>query len=735
MSLLNRILVLIFMILLLITGIDLVEGINARSEEQEQLKAHAVSLARATALDIERTFEGGHQLLAGLSQTQPLQAHDRKACDALLTQVQHELAMYDFIAINEIDGSVVCRSNPDKGVNVRGNPWQIATTVATGEFVVGAYSESTVRHTQVVRMSYPVKAADGSVARVLVAGLDLHWLNAAIAALQLQADAVISVLDRNGTVIARAPEANFTGTQVPEAMRPNLNAETAGTSTRAGLDGVVRIYGYAPVRIGTAGRIFVTVGFDRGVALSAIDRAMWRKLAFDFAVLFAAALAALLYVRRFVDRPLRRLLARAERWESGDWTRHARVASGIAQFDRLTEAFDAMAETVATRQASLEVAAASLLKNREHLARAQHVARIGSFEYDLATGSLQGSDETYRILGLTPGVSPLSYAGFQAMILPEDRAVDESAAFIRAGLSVHTKEFRLRRPDGEIRTLYRETEPVLDAAGKPLKILGIVRDVTELREAERQRDAFEKQFHQAQKMEALGTLAGGIAHDLNNALVPVIVFSNILLKNTSEGTPEHDRLALIDDGAQRARSLVQRILTFGRKDEVDRQPIDLLQFATRALKMLRPTLPSTITIGERFEPVAPVLADEGQLHQVLMNLLTNAAYSLGAELGAITIEIAPGPDPAPGAVATVRLSVVDTGCGMDAETRQRLFEPFFTTKPVNEGTGLGLAVVHGIVTKHGGTISVDSEIDKGTRFDVYLPVLDGAAAAPQRDAA
>jgi PAS domain S-box-containing protein len=731
MSLATRILVLIAMILLPIVGIDIVEGIDNRLLAERQLEEQAVDLARATALDVEHIFAGAHQLLAGLSQTNAVRKRDRTACAALLTQVRAELALYDFLALDDRDGAILCRNGAQQGGTLHGDPWQTATTIAARDFVVGTYGVSKSSGHSVVRVSYPVLAADGSVDGILVAGLDLRWLNGSIAALQSQPGMLITVADRNGAVIARAPGPEFVGTTLSEGWRALLDAPTAGNTTQAGVDNVVRIYGYAPAQMGPGSRILVTVGFDRALALAAIDGEMWRNTGFDLAVVTVAALIAWLYVRRFVKRPFRHLLTSVERWQAGDWTRHARMHSGIVEFDRLAAAFDAMAEAVAARQASLETMSQSLRKTGEHLARAQRVAATGSFEYDLVTGSVEWSDETYRIFGLTRDIGPIDHAKLQSMIVPEDRAkIDKSVALARAGQPSPKTEFCIRRPDGKIRTIYADVDTILDAAGTPVKLIGVSRDVTDLRDAERQRDTFEMQFYSSQKMEALGTLAGGIAHDLNNALVPVIAFSNALLKGAPDGTPEHRKLELIDDGAKRARGLVQRILTFGRKDEIDRRPLDLVQFAEHSLKLLRSTLPATITLAERFEPVPLILADEGQLNQVLMNLVTNAAYALGTQMGTITVEVAPDA----GVGGKVRLSVIDTGCGMDEATRQRLFEPFFTTKPINEGTGLGLSVVHGIITKHDGAISVQSVIGKGTRFDVYLPVHQ-TVAGTHRDVA
>jgi signal transduction histidine kinase len=177
------------------------------------------------------------------------------------------------------------------------------------------------------------------------------------------------------------------------------------------------------------------------------------------------------------------------------------------------------------------------------------------------------------------------------------------------------------------------------------------------------------------------------------------------------------------------RTLVSRIVVFARQSEPQREQIDMGEFVVSALGLLRASLPATIALDHRTEPVPPV-ADEVQLHQVLMNLVSNAAQAIGDQMGAITIVVGPTADASEGSSPqVVHLSVSDTGRGMNEATRLKIFDPFFTTKAVNGGTGLGLSVVHGIVMSHGGSISVESKPGRGTRFDVFLPAMDEKIAA------
>jgi signal transduction histidine kinase len=248
-------------------------------------------------------------------------------------------------------------------------------------------------------------------------------------------------------------------------------------------------------------------------------------------------------------------------------------------------------------------------------------------------------------------------------------------------------------------------------------------DVTAIRAAEAHRRELETQLHHAQKQEALGQLAGGIAHDLNNALTPVLIMTEMAMETYAEGSPEQTNLALAVQGARRSKELVQRILAFTRREVAKKQECDLASVVREAMTMLRAGLPATIELVTRLERVPVVFGDSGQLYQAVINLVTNAAHAIGDAIGKIEVTLRLSDDG-----SAIRLTVADSGCGMDETTRQRIFDPFFTTKAVNEGTGLGLSIVHGIVTAHGGTIAVTSQRGHGSTFDIDFPI-----AAAHRD--
>ncbi|MBW1704476.1 MAG: PAS domain S-box protein [Deltaproteobacteria bacterium] len=289
--------------------------------------------------------------------------------------------------------------------------------------------------------------------------------------------------------------------------------------------------------------------------------------------------------------------------------------------------------------------------------------------------------------------------------------------------------FTNRKKDG---TLYEEEatiSPVLDSSGEPINYVAVKRDVTnELR--------MEKQFRQAQKMEAIGTLAGGIAHDFNNILGSVIGYTELADLDLPDGVKAKYNLKAVLKACDRAKDLVNQILAFSRQSEEKRRPIQIAPIVKEALKLLRATLPANIEIRRQVkEDMAIVEADSTKIHQVLMNLCTNAAHAMQGKSGVLEVSLknvqldadvvlrhkglAPGP--------YLLLTVSDTGHGMTPDMVERIFDPYFTTKDKGVGTGMGLAVVHGIVRGYGGAIEVQSEIGEGSTFHVYLPVVEREA--------
>ncbi|MDR3557401.1 MAG: response regulator [Syntrophobacteraceae bacterium] len=287
-------------------------------------------------------------------------------------------------------------------------------------------------------------------------------------------------------------------------------------------------------------------------------------------------------------------------------------------------------------------------------------------------------------------------------------------------------EYRLKRRDGGLVWVWLQAVMTADR-----RSLGYIRDITETRRSEEERTRVETQLRQAQKMEALGTLAGGIAHDFNNILGIISGYSEMAQADAADPALVREDLHEVLKAADRAKSLVRQILAFSRSSEQEKRPVQVGLIVREALKMLRATLPATIEVKYNITSRAVVLADPTQVHQVLMNLCTNSAHALGSAPGVLEVDLAdvrlePGSIPADSLLNLgphVKLTVKDTGCGIDPAVADRIFDPFFTTKEKGVGTGLGLSVVQGIVQSHGGAITLESAPGKGAAFHVFFPAI------------
>ncbi len=335
--------------------------------------------------------------------------------------------------------------------------------------------------------------------------------------------------------------------------------------------------------------------------------------------------------------------------------------------------------------------------------------------------------ETYRRASLTGesirfqngSKAPRHYEAYAYRPVPGQFAV-----VLRDVTQRKREEEELRRHRDHLEELVRERTAELILRNRQLE-----EEIADRKRAEEAKRKIEAQLVQSQKMEALGRFAGGIAHDLNNILYPVIMDVEMLLEETPAEIATHQTLRQILNAAYRQRDLVKQILSFSRRSEQQIKPIRITPLIEETLKFLRSSLPSTIDIRHTVQAeLDTIMGDATQIHQIIMNLCRNAADALPLQTGSIelhleNVRLEPGGVPAEvGPGEYVLLRVQDTGCGMTPGIMEKIFDPFFTTKEVGKGIGMGLSVVHGILKTHGGAIQVESEPGKGSRFSVYLPL-------------
>lgn len=370
-----------------------------------------------------------------------------------------------------------------------------------------------------------------------------------------------------------------------------------------------------------------------------------------------------------------------------------------------------------------ETAMAALRESEERFRQMADNIEAVVWMNDVATDSLLYVSRGFeRIWGIPCDELKTNPRGWLDVVVPADRE-RVIAALAGRGSGDYNIEYRIARPDGDVRWIADRAFPVRDLRGVPYRVVGVARDITDTKR-------LQEQFLRSQRMEAVGTLAGGVAHDLNNILAPILMVGGILREKLTDPN-DLTMVRMVEKSAQRGAGIVSQLLTFSRGLGGERVPLQAEMLVKEIRHLLTETLPRNIEIAIETEANLPgICADATQVHQVLMNLAVNARDAMphGGRLvfGVGRVHVSENEafrHCGAKAGEHVRISVSDTGSGISPEVMQRMFDPFFTTKELGKGTGLGLSTVVGIVRGHEGFVSVQSELGKGTRFDVHFPAV------------
>ncbi|MCB2181797.1 MAG: response regulator [Desulfobulbaceae bacterium] len=511
-----------------------------------------------------------------------------------------------------------------------------------------------------------------------------------------------------------------------------------------GDEGIMRALDYRGEPVLAAYRYipFMDWGFvakiDESEAFAPLVTMEKRIILFSVLLILAVLTAAFLFSRG-ITRALLRLEDLTRRVADGDYS----IVFGVDRKDEigsLAQSFATMMEQLKDKRRSLEEYSQTLekkveertldlLENIEKFKAVFEQAAVGVALLEKNTNRCIGTNRKFcTITGYTS--DEMNSLSLMQIIHTDDHAL--IAENMEDLLTGKEKEFsiecRFLDSNGSILWIQLTVSSMWAASPNSPAHIAVLDNITAKKDADTEKTRMETQLRQLQKMEAIGTLAGGIAHDFNNILVPIISLAEILLAGEPQGSQKHEDLEEILTAAKRARDLVKQILHFSREREQGLEPLLIAPIIKESVKLLSSSLPSNIAIQLNIsdEPVS-VLADAVQVHQVVMNLCTNAYHAMRENGGTLAISLLPKTtsdlptDLLLPYESYIELIVRDTGKGMDRLTQERIFEPYFTTKEKEGGTGLGLAVIHGIVRDYRGRIQVESEPDKGTAFHVFLP--------------
>ncbi|HTF99576.1 MAG TPA: PAS domain S-box protein [Nitrospirota bacterium] len=721
-SLRFRLLVLVLAALVPALGLLVYVASTERSNQESELRSDTMTTAVSFAGYLEQMAEGSRQALVALSELPAVRYHRTAECNVYFSALGRQLPMYNNLGAVDLNGNIFCSAVPLSGqVNVADRLY-FRSVLETRAAAYGVYNIGRTNNRPVLASAFPVFEAKGRMAAVVFAALGLDWIRERLNGIPLPEKATLTIIDRDGTIIYRNPDNQaWIGKSIAGSGFSGLSLSGESSATEVpGLDGVKRIYASAAVK-GTGKSIFVRVGMSAQKTFADINHQLARNL---LVLLFIASLAAAIAWfggEYFIMQRMNLLMKATEELSKGNLGTRVETSSVKDEISRLGNSFNSMAEALERRIAEC--------RNSEQEYRSL---------FEESKDAIFVSTPQGRYLDINPAaVDMFGYSSREEMLRldirtdifvnPEDRKRYE--AELRKRGYVKDYELELKRKDGARITVLSTSTALCNANGDIIAYRGINHDIT-------QRKKLEQQLLQAQKMEAVGQLSGGVAHDFNNILTAIMGYGNLISMKLAASDPLHEYAEQILASSQKAAELTQSLLAFSRKRVLNPEDVDINAIVLGMKGLLERVIGEDIKLTAVLSDHPLIIkVDKGQLEQALMNLATNArdAMPRGGRLEISTEEmhmdgafIQNHHFGSPGTYAM--MSVADSGTGMDKATQQRIFEPFFTTKEVGKGTGLGLAMVYGTVKQHDGFINVYSESGVGTTFFLYLPLMETAEA-------
>ncbi len=723
-----------------------IKGIDLRKREIRKAEDHALLLTQSLAAQQEQLSNIAATLLPALAHAREVETLDVEGCNRLFAQIHERYPNFNVIAALRPDGQVFAASRPFPAGLTLADRKHVQDAIGKLDFSVGEYQVGRIVHTVGLSYGYPVLDRDNRLIAVVIAGFGLDQFQDFVSRLHLPNGYAVLIADRNGTRLFRWPRHEMT----PQGERMssvgfNLisSGDEQGLREWKSLDGTTRIYAYKRLRLGAdqAPYLYVLTGIPKQEIFRQADSQVLNNLLLLLLGLSTLTLVAWVFSELAIVKPIARLVSATRQFGAGDMNVRTGLFYSADEIGQLAKSFDEAATLLRERDERRCIAENALTKaNAElELRVQQRTSELEAFTQKLALHRMLSPlaviewNTDFQVADWNPAAERIfGYAHAEAvgrngleLLVPaqEQGKVWEIWRGLLQGREEAMSCGENLTKDGRTILCEWHNNALVNSSGEVIGVASIVQDITEARQ-------MQQRLLQAQKMEAIGRLAGGVAHDFNNMLMVISSYTELLLSKLSEDTVRPYGQQILG-ASRRAADLTSQLLAFSRKQSITPRVVDVNAMLTELGKMLPHVIGENIDLVLDLEPeLHPCRVDPTHLEQAIMNLVLNARDAMpdGGRLllrtsnldltksGNSVRDIAPG--------LYVKLTIKDGGVGIAAEALGHIFEPFYTTKELGKGTGLGLSIVYGAVKQNGGYVFVDSDLGQGTTFELYLPVVE-----------